>query len=256
MSRYDGLIIPRSYSEYINKTDAATLHQALQLSGVLSAAVAAGDNKAVKSSAVNEALINLDKLKNIVVTSDTEFWNAITSMQVNRCNSSIIIGYVTPLFNNISGGVIQCNVAEDINMIRGIFWPPYEDKIYSLLINVVLRNVNITELAKKSDLNNYQKQYTDLAKFSSDYYPATFRFELSSDFKGRFKAETYSQANELVGYIDLIYNQGELIISNQDNIGYELNSNVLYLYSNSGAYFTKYIHCDVIQGTINTAGYV
>ena len=56
MSRYDGLIIPRSYSEYINKTDAATLQQALQLSGVLSGAVAAGDNKAVKSSAVNAIL--------------------------------------------------------------------------------------------------------------------------------------------------------------------------------------------------------
>ena len=59
MSRYDGLIIPRSYSEYINKTDAATLQQAMQLSGVLSGAVAAGDNKAVKSSAVNNALAAL-----------------------------------------------------------------------------------------------------------------------------------------------------------------------------------------------------
>ena len=58
MSRYDGLIIPRSYSEYINKTDAATLQQALQLSGVLSGAVAAGDNKAVTSNAVYEALTN------------------------------------------------------------------------------------------------------------------------------------------------------------------------------------------------------
>ena len=58
MSRYDGLIIPRSYNEYINKTDAATLQQALQLSGVLSSAVAAGDNKAVKSSAVATALDN------------------------------------------------------------------------------------------------------------------------------------------------------------------------------------------------------
>lgn len=56
MSRYDGLIIPRSYSEYINKTDAATLQQALQLSGVLSGNVAAGDNKAVTSNAVNNAL--------------------------------------------------------------------------------------------------------------------------------------------------------------------------------------------------------
>ena len=61
MSRYDGLIIPRSYSEYINKTDAATLQQALQLSGVLSGTVASGDNKAVKSAAVNAALTNYVK---------------------------------------------------------------------------------------------------------------------------------------------------------------------------------------------------
>ena len=61
MSRYDGLIIPRSYSEYINKTDAATLQQALQLSGVLSGAVAAGDNKAVTSNAVNGALAEYTK---------------------------------------------------------------------------------------------------------------------------------------------------------------------------------------------------
>ena len=54
MSRYDGLIIPRSYSEYINKTDAATLQQALQLPGVLSGAVSVNDNKAIKSSAVNK----------------------------------------------------------------------------------------------------------------------------------------------------------------------------------------------------------
>ena len=60
MSRYDGLIIPRSYSEYINKTDAATLQQALQLSGVLSGVVAAGDNKAVTSNAVNNALSNFN----------------------------------------------------------------------------------------------------------------------------------------------------------------------------------------------------
>ena len=61
MSRYDGLIIPRSYSEYINKTDAATLQQALQLSGVLSEIVAAGDNKAVTSNAVNSALDEVPK---------------------------------------------------------------------------------------------------------------------------------------------------------------------------------------------------
>ena len=61
MSRYDGLIIPRSYNEYINKTDPVAMSQALQLSGVLSGAVAAGDNKAVKSSAVYEALAEYTK---------------------------------------------------------------------------------------------------------------------------------------------------------------------------------------------------
>jgi hypothetical protein len=69
MSRYDGLIIPRSYSEYINKTDAATLQQALQLSGVLSGTVAAGDNKAVKSGAVNTALLNMNVPKRTGLTT-------------------------------------------------------------------------------------------------------------------------------------------------------------------------------------------
>ena len=61
MSRYDGLIIPRSYNEYINKTDAATLSQALQLNNVLAQEVAAGNNKAVTSNAVYEALAEYTK---------------------------------------------------------------------------------------------------------------------------------------------------------------------------------------------------
>ena len=74
MSRYDGLIIPRSYSEYINKTDAATLSQALQLNNVLAQEVAAGNMSAVTSNAVNNALANYinDKYcKNIVPPNDT-----------------------------------------------------------------------------------------------------------------------------------------------------------------------------------------
>lgn len=57
MSRYDGLIIPRSYSEYLNKTDSATLSQMLQhLTGLWSHAVSADDQKPVTSDAVNNAL--------------------------------------------------------------------------------------------------------------------------------------------------------------------------------------------------------
>lgn len=52
MSRYDGLIIPRSYSEYINKTDAATFQQLLQLSGVMDNAPTAQSTNPVKSGGI------------------------------------------------------------------------------------------------------------------------------------------------------------------------------------------------------------
>ena len=87
MSRYDGLIIPRSYSEYINKTDAATLQQALQLPGVLSGAVAAGDNKAVTSNAVNSALENYEKR-----ISGTVFIKKNVEILTNKTYSSWIFG--------------------------------------------------------------------------------------------------------------------------------------------------------------------
>ena len=60
MSRYDGLIIPRSYSEYINKTDAATLSQALQLSGVMDNAPTAGSSKAARSGGIKSALVDIE----------------------------------------------------------------------------------------------------------------------------------------------------------------------------------------------------
>ena len=102
MSRYDGLIIPRSYNEYINKTDAATLQQALQLPGVLSTIVAAGDNKAVKSSAVYEALTNLvttshniPRLKPKDITSyitDGTFWKRLAGKNGYALFEDIYVG--------------------------------------------------------------------------------------------------------------------------------------------------------------------
>lgn len=56
MSRYDGLIIPRSWNEYINKSDAATLAQALQLNNVLDNAPTENSTKGVRSGGVYSAL--------------------------------------------------------------------------------------------------------------------------------------------------------------------------------------------------------
>ena len=58
MSRYDGLIIPRSYSDYINKTDAATLSQALQLPSVMDSTPTENSNRPVRSGGIYTALAN------------------------------------------------------------------------------------------------------------------------------------------------------------------------------------------------------
>lgn len=125
MSRYDGLIIPRSYSEYINKTDAATLQQALQLSGVLSGAVAAGDNKAVKSDAVNEAIKSFYKIITLPVVGSTTRYDSIEGLfpdlgadtnayiislrngetHLLICGTSDGSAPVTPIWIQLSGGV-------------------------------------------------------------------------------------------------------------------------------------------------------
>lgn len=56
MAKYDGLIIPRSYSEYINKTDAATLSQALRLNNALDDTPTEDSRGGVRSGGVYDAL--------------------------------------------------------------------------------------------------------------------------------------------------------------------------------------------------------
>lgn len=68
MSRYDGLIIPRSYSEYINKTDAATLLQALQQSGVMDVAPTSNSNHPVKSGGVYQAILKSTSIEDMYGT--------------------------------------------------------------------------------------------------------------------------------------------------------------------------------------------
>ena len=105
MSRYDGLIIPRSYSEYINKTDAATLQQALQLSGVLSGAVAAGDNKAVTSNAVNGALAEYTAIPYLSFNPTNKVW-AWHNYNTYNTSKPMVNGQLVAIFleNNLENG--------------------------------------------------------------------------------------------------------------------------------------------------------
>ncbi|WP_147613012.1 pyocin knob domain-containing protein [Treponema pectinovorum] len=82
MSRYNGLIIPRSYNDYINKTDGVTLKKVFQQ--VLSKTVIENDNNAVTGGAVAEALKGkLDK-KEIDTEVIKDSKNLITSGAVKN----------------------------------------------------------------------------------------------------------------------------------------------------------------------------
>ena len=113
MSRYDGLIIPRSYSEYINKTDAATLAQALQLGGVLAQQVSAGNNAAITSGAVHQSITSHFKPAPINIPYGNFQGNVYIDNQMLTIN-----GYIT--FNkNIAGFSDTVLFFENIESLYG-----------------------------------------------------------------------------------------------------------------------------------------
>lgn len=118
MSKYDGLIIPRSYSEYINKTDAATLQQALQLNNVLAQNVAANDNRAVTSNAVNGAITDLVSFNLIGKESYSGDLNSIKAGVYRVSDSATNLpvsawGYLTCIVRDESSYAIQTYYAEN-----------------------------------------------------------------------------------------------------------------------------------------------
>lgn len=171
MSRYDGLIIPRSYSEYINKTDAATLQQALQLSGILSGAVAAGDNKAVTSNAVNGALANYEVKQYIGygisrTTYKISFPKGSYLKIITRGCEEVIVYRGTELkaFRN-SNTYTKVNSINYADNYLYVTIGEYAEQIYILTdsiktietstIPTTVTNIPITEIATKSELVNY-----------------------------------------------------------------------------------------------------
>jgi hypothetical protein len=79
MAKYDGLIIPRSYNDYINKSDPLGVSQALQLTGVMDDTPTAGSSKPVKSS----GLVGLSAV-DVVETGNM---HSVTSNAVSRAMS-------------------------------------------------------------------------------------------------------------------------------------------------------------------------
>lgn len=99
MSRYDGLIIPRSYSEYINKTDAATLSQALRLSGVVQDKPAKESKSPIESGGVWGAIHaishNIPRVTPKDITAyitDGTFWKRLAGINGFALFEDIYVG--------------------------------------------------------------------------------------------------------------------------------------------------------------------
>lgn len=199
MSRYDGLIIPRSYSEYINKTDAATLQQALQLSGVLSGAVAAGDNKAVTSNAVNSALANYEKS---IVFDNTQsssiykgYWNEIsidfeTNISIPINNSYNYCSMKVSLFD--SGGQAIYNVHFDQDRVNIVcisksdfnikLYGTYQNnKLYLLPLTTWGSFMYITDIKANKTVSVSGKRFSNTLYANVDTYPTEFTNEIFSE---------------------------------------------------------------------------
>lgn len=99
MSRYDGLIIPRSYSEYINKTDAATLSQALRLSGVVQDKPAKESKSPIESggvwSVIHAISHNIPRITPKDITAyitDGSFWERLAGTNGYALFEDIYVG--------------------------------------------------------------------------------------------------------------------------------------------------------------------
>lgn len=124
MSRYDGLIIPRSYSEYINKTDAATLSQALQLPSVMDSTPTENSNRPAKSGGIYTALAG----KQPTLTFDT----IPTEGSKNPVDSGGV-------FNALA--TKQDTLTLDSNPTKGSNNPVSSDGLYTALGAMFIHNI-------------------------------------------------------------------------------------------------------------------
>ena len=111
MSKYDGLIIPRGYNDYISKTDAATLLNALQLSGVMSNSPTKNSSLPVKSGGVWNAIHAITQTHNIpretpknitAYITDGTFWKRLAGTNGFALFEDIYVGDYIKMSRTIS----------------------------------------------------------------------------------------------------------------------------------------------------------
>lgn len=156
MSRYDGLIIPRSYSEYINKTDAATLSQALALPGVMDAAPTENSNKAARSGGIYNAIDAVKPVDTVALNN----MHSVTSNAVARVLGKKITNFTVGKGYVFNGTVVKIGkiVFVDGKVINSI-----HSNGGSILSNLP---INVSEVSKDQNVWWLSNDWTSIVGYS------------------------------------------------------------------------------------------
>lgn len=163
MSRYDGLIIPRSYSEYINKTDSATFLQMLQkLTNIYSNAVTAGDHKAVTSNAVSRALLEFlkkedfdDVIKNYLKKTEAADLKVVEYKKSADINANGIVDFnIDCSLLGFKPLLCQLSFVNDNKIV------PYRQQVINNGVIVSVQNYNNVKLTLKVIISVLYKKVT------------------------------------------------------------------------------------------------
>ena len=202
MSRYDGLIIPRSYSEYINKTDAATLSQALQLPSVMDSTPTENSNRPVKSGGIYTALAG----KQPTLTFDT--------IPTEGSNNPVESGGI---YTALAGK--QPTLTFDTIPTEGSENPVTSDAVYVALKNYQKRiTCNITSS------NNFE------ISIENDY--SSWIIGGLAQGQGAFSEFlnlSREDINKTYGYVKLEYSASEKKITLSSTSNYDSSITLLYL---------------------------
>ena len=199
MSRYDGLIIPRSYSEYINKTDAATLSQALQLPSVMDSTPTENSNRPVRSGGIYTALAG----KQPTLTLDT--------IPTEGSNNPVESGGV---FNALA--TKQDTLTLDSNPTKGSNNPVSSDGLYTALGAMFIHNIprlvpkNITAYINDGTLWKRLAGTDGFALFEDIYVGDYFKMSRAiSAYERTGQYQTIGSQYVTIAGLDTMMNNGD-----------------------------------------------
>ena len=171
MAKYDGLIIPRSYNDYINKSDPLGVSQALQLTGVMDDTPTAGSSKPVKSSGlVGLSAVDVVETGNMHPVTSNAVANAI-----NYSTSEVNTGKKWIDGKPIYRKVVDCGALPN----AGFKYVNHNISNLGVFINI---SINSYTASGSGTMLPYVNQISTTAQISYTYSKTQIELRTASDY--------------------------------------------------------------------------